>query len=133
MGNVGQDDREQEIVVEVIHGQLQHFTNIVPPCRGMQLPDGVLLRHTLSPSLYFYLRTKIEDGKIKSRVFASDSPYDRQKAEISEVSTPMFDAKADQDHMEKLERLIREWVDFVGDANHTERDFQTFVMNDRSE
>jgi len=133
MFNNGQSDRDQEIAVEVIHGQLQHFTNSVPPCRGIQLPDGVILRHTQSASLYFYLRTKIEDGKIKSRVFASDSPYERQKAEIGEVDTPMFVDEADRLHLEKLERLIREWVDFVGEPNNTDRDFQSFVMNDRRE
>ena len=65
-----------EMVVEVLNHQLEHFRNIEPPCRSMGLPDGIILRHTLSRSLYFYLRTRVDDGKIKTEVFASDSPYE---------------------------------------------------------
>ena len=118
------DDR----VVEVIHHQLEHFRNIEPPCRGMELPDGILLRHTLSPSLYFYLRTRVEDGKIKTLVFASDSPYDRQKASIGSVTTPMFEHRADHVHLVKLETLIRQWVEFVQDQPDVGQDFQSFEV-----
>jgi hypothetical protein len=120
------DDR---IVVEVIGSQLQHFRNIDPPCRGLELPDGILLRHTQSRSLFFYLRTSVDNGKIKTQVFASDSPYDRQKAGIGAVVTPMFDAHADFQHLEKLEKLIREWVGFVQEAPDGATDFQSFQVN----
>jgi hypothetical protein len=122
----GSDDR---LVVEVIGSQLQHFQQIDPPCRGLQLPDGVLLRHTQSQSLYFYLRTTVADGKIKTLVFSSDSPYDRQKASIGSVLTPMFETGADYVHLEKLERLIREWVDFVQEQPESNGEFQSFEMN----
>ena len=46
----------------------------------------IILRHTRSRSLYFYLRTQVEDGKIKTQVFATDSPYDRQKTSIGSVT-----------------------------------------------
>src|SRR4029077_19162213 len=101
----------------------QHFRNIDPPCRGMELPDGVLLRHTRSRSLYFYLKTSIENGKIKTQIHASDSPYDRQKARIGTVMTAMFEARADAVHLEKLENVIREWVEFVQEVLDTGHDF----------
>jgi hypothetical protein len=122
----GTASADDQIIVGVISNQLQHFRNIDPPCRGMELPDGVLLRHTRSRSLYFYLRTVVEDGKIQTQIHASDSPYDRQKARIGSVVTPMFEARSDVLHMEKLERLIRDWVEFVEEEPDSARDFQTF-------
>jgi hypothetical protein len=120
---------EDQIVTEVISNQLEHFRNISPPCRGLELPDGVLLRHTQSASLYFYLRTGVDNGKIKTHVFATDSPYDRQKASIGSVVTPMFEPGADYNHLEKLEKLIREWVDFVHEEPLPGRDFQSFKVD----
>jgi hypothetical protein len=124
-GSASGDDK---IVVEVINNQLQHFRNIDPPCRGMELPDGILLRHTRSRSLYFYLKTVVEDGKIKTQIHASDSPYDRQKARIGSVVTPMFEPRADVSHMQKLEQLIREWVGFVDEDPDSANDFQSFNL-----
>jgi hypothetical protein len=120
---------EDRIVTEVIGSQLEHFRHIDPPCRGLELPDGILLRHIVSKSLYFYLRTVVEDGKISTLVFASDSPYDHQKAGIGSVSTPMFEHRADQVHLEKLEKLIREWIEFVREDPNTWRDFQSFNVS----
>ena len=133
MGEPGDESTEIGMTTEVISTQLQHFTSTDPPRRGVQLPDGILLRHSPSASLFFYLRTRVEDGKIRSRVFASDSPYDRQKAEIGAVDTSMFDPGADQVHLEKLEALLQSWVDFVGKDIDGGRDFQSFVVNDRHE
>jgi len=124
-GKAGNDDRT---VVEVIGNQIEHFRSIDPPCRGLELPDGVLLRHTQSRSLYFYLRTAIDNGKIRTQVFASDSPYDRQKTSIGTVVTPMFEADADFNHMQKLEKLIREWVAFVHEEPDFAHDFQSFKV-----
>jgi hypothetical protein len=118
----------EKIIVDVISNQLQHFRNLDPPCRGMELPDGVLLRHTRSRSLYFYLKTIIEDGKIKTQVHASDSPYDRQKARIGTVMTAMFEPRANVLHLERLEVVIREWVEFVQEDLDPARDFQTFNL-----
>src|SRR5262245_54397006 len=113
MGENGKPAADDQVIVEVINHQLEHFRSIEPPCRGMELPDGIILRHTLSRSLYFYLRTKVEDGKIKTQVYASDSPYDRQKASIGSVVTPMFEHYSDHAHLQSLETLIRAWVEFV--------------------
>jgi hypothetical protein len=121
-------DHEQ-ILVNVVGTHLEHFRNMKPPCRGMGLPDGVLLRHTLSPSLYFYLKTRVEDDTIKTQVYASDSPYDRQKAGIGSVITAMFEHHSDYAHLTKLERLIREWVEFVQVEPDSGRDFQTFKVD----
>jgi hypothetical protein len=129
IGNAnGTASADDQIIVGVISNQLQHFRNIDPPCRGMELPDGVLLRHTRSRSLYFYLKTSIENGKIKTQIHASDSPYDRQKARIGTVITPMFEARADAEHLEKLEKMVREWVEFVQEDLDTGHDFHTFNL-----
>jgi hypothetical protein len=129
MSQNGQPSNDDQVIVEVINHQLEHFRQIEPPCRGMELPDGIVLRHTLSQSLYFYLRTRVEDGKIKTQVFASDSPYDRQKASIGSVTTAMFEHRSDHAHLEKLEVLIRQWVEFVQDAPDLGQDFHSFRVN----
>ena len=129
MSNHGTLEAGDQAIVEVIGHQLAHFRQIAPPCRGMELPDGILLRHTLSPSLYFYLRSRVEDGKIKTQVYASDSPYDRQKASIGSVITPMFEHQSELAHLEKLESLIRHWVDFVQTEPDSDRDFQSFKVH----
>ncbi len=121
---------EERVVLEVTHHQLEHFTTSDPRCRGLQLPEGLLLRYTLSRALYFYLRTGVRDGKITTRVFASDSPYDRQKATIGDVLTPMFDPQADQTHLLKVQRLVQAWVDFVKEAPDDEVAFKTFSVGD---
>jgi hypothetical protein len=118
-----------KLVVEAVGRQLAYFKKISPPCRGLELPDGILLRSTRSASLYFYLRTGVDDGKIKTHVFASDSPYDRQKTGIGSVVTPMFEPGADLNHLIQLEKLIRDWVDFVQDEPDSTRDFQSFRID----
>jgi hypothetical protein len=129
MSQNGQHLDDDQVVVEVTQHQLAHFRKIEPPCRGLELPDGILLRHTLSPSLYFYLRTRVEDGKIKTQVFASDSPYDRQKTSIGSVMTKMFEHESDHVHLEKLEALIRHWVEFVQEEPELGQDFHSFKVN----
>jgi hypothetical protein len=128
MNNNGMTHAEDQ-VVEAVNRQLDHFRNTEPPCRGMELPDGIILRHARSRSLYFYLRTRVEDGKIRTQVFASDSPYDRQKASIGSVITPMFEHRSDHIHLEKLETLIREWVEFAKEELDSEPDFRSFRVN----
>src|SRR4051794_2221316 len=127
-GNDGIQCGADRLVVEAIGSQLAHFKNIDLPCRGLELPDGILLRNTRSSSLYFYLRTGVDNGKIKTQVFASDSPYDRQKAGIGSVVTPMFEPGADCNHLMRLEELIRGWVDFVQEGPDPTRDFQSFQV-----
>jgi hypothetical protein len=95
----------------------EHFEQADPRCRSLQLPEGVLLRYTALGSLYFYLRSGVDDGKIVTAVHASDSPYERQKGLIGEVRTPMFEPHADASHLGKVERLVRAWVDFVGEPD----------------
>jgi hypothetical protein len=132
--NIGQNEDgniqcgTDQLVVEAIGSQLAYFENISPPCRGLELPDGLLLRSTRSDSLYFYFRTGADNGKIKTDVFASDSPYDRQKAGIGSVVTPMFEPGADYNHLMQLEKLIRGWVDFVQEEPDSTRDFQSFLV-----
>jgi hypothetical protein len=125
-----QSSGDEKIAFELTRNHLQHFTNSDPRCRGLQLPEGILLRYTLSRALYFYLRTDIRDGKIWTRVYASDSPYDRQKTSIGEVMTPLFEARADASHLQKVERLLRAWVDFVRENPDDEIVFKSFEVGD---
>lgn len=124
---------EEDVVVEVNRTQLQHFTGDDPRCRALQLPEGILLRYNLSESLYFYLRTQIEDGKIATRVFASNSPYEQQKASIGKVLTPMFEARADFNHLEKVKQLLHSWVEFVQQGADVGQDFSSFQVGERQE
>ncbi len=90
-----------------------------------------MLRYNLSQSLYFYLRTVISEGKIKTRIYASDSPYDRKKTEIGELATPMFEAQADQKHLQKLEQMLRAWVEFVREGQEGDNAFTSFSVQER--
>ena len=120
---------EDARVLDVMRHQLQHFQEADPRCRALQLPEGLMLRYTLSQALYFYLRTGVAEGQLRTRVYASDSPYDRCKADVGEVLTPMFEAVADRVHLDKLERLLRSWVDFVKeDVGLEEGDFKSFPV-----
>jgi hypothetical protein len=94
-------------------------------------PNGQFLRYTLAQALYFHLRTGVAEGKIRTRVYASDSPYDRMKTDIGEVATPMFEPQADAKHLTKLERLLREWVKFVKDGPDFDEPFTSFPIHDR--
>ena len=97
---------ETGLALQTTRSQLRHFPAADPRCRALQLPEGVLLRYTLAQALYFYLRTGVSEGKLRTRVYASDSPYDRTKTEIGEVTTPMFEPHAGPMHLTKLERLL---------------------------
>jgi hypothetical protein len=119
---------EENVLSQTTKTQMQYFASADPRCRALQLPEGILLRYNLSQSLYFYLRSGVKEGRLTTRVFASDSPYDRQKANIGEVRTPMFEPRSDQTHLDKLEKLVRAWVDFVKDNADADQDFTSFAM-----
>jgi hypothetical protein len=124
----------QEVLMEdFAQKQLQHFQEADPHCRGLQLPEGIMLRYTLVASLYFYLHSGVREGKILTRIFASDSPYDRQKTGIGEVATPMFERNADFNHFQKLQALLHSWVDFVRPDPNSESPFRSFEVKDRPE
>ena len=125
------DPDDDQVIVEINRHQLERFTGADPRCRGMELPEGLMLRYSLSHSLYFYLRTGVKAGKITTHVFASDTPYDRQKSPVGEVSTPMFESHADEKHLDKVERLLYAWVDFVKEDLDSGPDFKTFEMDGR--
>jgi hypothetical protein len=118
------------IVLDVIHEQLNHFAQLEPPCRTLELPQGIMLRYNFSESLYFYLRTSVVDGKIVTRVFATDSPYEPQKTRIGDVRTLMFAEQADKNHLEAIERLLRSWVSFVHDEPNPLSDFSSFPFKE---
>ncbi len=119
----------RQITADVTHSQLVHFTSCDPRCRGLELPEGLLLRYTLSRSLYFYLRTGIRDGKLWTRVYASDSAYDRQKTLIGEVLTPLFEPQTDMTHLSRVQELVLSWVDFVKEAPDDAVSFRNFPVD----
>jgi hypothetical protein len=121
------------ILVEASTAQLRHFQQADPNCRALQLPEGILLRYTQATSLYFYLHSVVKEGKLTTRVFASDSPYERQKMNIGEVFTPMFEPQADHKHLVKLEQLLRAWVEFVRDDPNAEQPFRSFSVDNHPE
>ena len=119
MNQTTPSDPEIEVVERTTQQHIRYFEETDSRCRGMQLPDGLMLRFNLAGTLYFYLRTGVGDGKITSRVFASDSPYEREKAFIGAVATPMFAELADYEHLRKVEKLVRSWVEFVTSSCQT--------------
>jgi hypothetical protein len=123
---------EQQIADQINRSHLRELERSDRRCRAMQLPEGVMLRYTLSGSLYFYLLTSVTEGSISTRVFASDTPYERQKTVIGQARTPMFDPDADRNHLEKLKKMLHSWVDFVRSDVEADRDFFSFQVDDRA-
>src|SRR3954454_3407088 len=123
------DADEERVISGMTRTQLERFTGADPRCRGLELPEGLMLRYNLSRSLFFYLKTGVKDGKIVTQIFASDSPYERQKAIVGEVVTPMFAPQADASHLDRVEKMLYAWVDFVKDEADPGRDFSTFEMH----
>lgn len=120
---------EDKVVAGMNRTQLERFTGNDARCRGLELPEGLMLRYNLSASLFFYLKTGVKDGKIVTFIFASDSPYERQKTLVGDVSTPMFAPHADAMHLDRVEKMLYAWVDFIKDDADKNRDFTTFEMN----
>jgi hypothetical protein len=121
--------KEESRAMESTQTQLRYFQAANPRCRALQLPEGILLRYTLAQALYFYLRTGVAEGKIRTRVYASSSPYDRMKTDIGEVTTPMFERHADEQHLGKLKQLLSSWVEFVKDEPDLDQPFVSFPMH----
>src|SRR3954453_11831304 len=120
---------DDQVVAGMTRTQLERFTGSDPRCRGLELPEGLMLRYNLSRSLFFYLKTGVKDGKIVTRIFASDSPYEREKTLVGEVITPMFAPQADASQLDRVERMLYAWVEFVKDEADPGRDFTTFQMH----
>jgi hypothetical protein len=120
---------DEKIVAGMTRTQMARFTGNDPRCRGLELPEGLLLRYNLSQSLYFFLKTGVKDGNIVTQVFATDTPYDRQKALVGCVTTPMFTPQADACHLDRVESMLYSWVEFVKDEAEAGRDFSTFAMH----
>jgi hypothetical protein len=121
------------VLSEVTRTQVAYFQKAAPRCRAVQLPEGIMLRYTLAEALYFYLRTGVSEGRIRTHVYATDSPYDRLRTAIGEVATPMFEPHADQKHLEKLQRLSHAWVHFVKQGPDSETSFTSFSVHERQE
>ncbi len=125
----GRNPEDDQVIADLNRTQLERFTAGDTRCRGLELPEGLMLRYHLSASLFFYLKTGVKDGKIVTFIFASDSPYERQKTLVGDVSTPMFAPQADAHHLDRVERMLYAWVDFIRDDADRNRDFSTFEMN----
>ncbi|MEK6233281.1 MAG: hypothetical protein N2C14_01065, partial [Planctomycetales bacterium] len=60
---------DEETASKVSENQLANFTEDNDKCAGVQLPKGVMLRYNLAESLYFYLETNVDGGRLKTVVF----------------------------------------------------------------
>jgi hypothetical protein len=45
----------------------------------------------------------------------------------------MFTPQADHTHLQKLERLLRVWIEFVKEDNDPEPGFKSFELGDRED
>ena len=123
---------EDKVVNKVTTDQLQHFANGQSGVHGIELPKGVMLRYNLASALYFFLETGVNDGDIRTCVFASDSPYDKvNRVLVSEVRTPMFQDNANETHSTKVEDAVHDWVRFVSEDIEVDESqpFTSFQMD----
>jgi hypothetical protein len=70
----------------------------------------------------------VTNSNITTNVFASDSPYEKEKSNIGVVHTPMFEPNADMNHLEKLKRLLHSWVKFTREDGDSEDGFTSFEL-----
>jgi hypothetical protein len=129
-------NQHDQIVLESCRNQLEYFTAADPRCRGLQLPEGVMLRYNLERSLYFYFRTRCDDGKINTQVYSTDCPFEMQKSQIGNISTPLFsqetygfDPTADRNHVGKLEKLVHDWISFIKEVPDEAEGFSSFALD----
>ena len=125
-------ETDDQLANKVGHNQLQHFTEKDTRCQGVELPQGVMLRYNTANSMYFFLETSVDKGKIKTNVYASDTPYDKKKSFIGDVTTPMFEDNADAVHLEKVEKAVRDWISFVTVDTDSDNPFSSFSMGKSS-
>ncbi|HEX8204304.1 MAG TPA: hypothetical protein VF590_27750 [Isosphaeraceae bacterium] len=120
---------EDKLITRVNRTQAEHFTHPDSNCRVLRMPDGVLLRYTLHHSQYFFLTSENADGYVVTRIFASDTAYDRQKIKIGEVRTPMFDhPETEPNHLQQVEVLLRTWIEFIAEDIDSDQEFKTFGL-----
>jgi hypothetical protein len=123
---------EDKLITRVNHTQAEHFTQPDSNCRVVRMPDGIMLRYTLHPSLFFFLGSENLDGFVITRIFASDTAYERQKIKLGEVSTPMFDqSESDPNHLQQVESLLRSWIEFIAQDPSPDQDFTHFGLKIR--
>jgi hypothetical protein len=123
---------EDRLISRVHRTQAEHFEHSDTNCRAMRMPDGVMLRYTLHRSLFFFLGSENIDGFVITRIFASDTAYERQKIKLGEVSTPMFDQnESEPNHLVQVETLLRSWTDFVAEEAAAGADYNVFSFKNR--
>ena len=126
----GEDER---LITRVNSTQVEHFARSDSTCRALHLPDGVLLRYTLLPSLYFFLASENVDGHVVTSVYASDSAYERKKIKVGQVQTPMFDqTEAEPDHIQHVQGLLRSWIDFLREDSPDGEEYKIFGWKNQS-
>lgn len=108
---------EEKAASQASRQQLSHLTSIEPQCRGVEVAEGILLRYLGEEPLYFFLRTTVQLGELVTRVYASDTPFEREQEFIRELRTPSSEPQADKAHLAKVEQVVRDYVIFVGDAD----------------
>lgn len=115
----------EEPVSVLAQYQLQHFTSIEPKCKGVELAEGILLRYRSEKPLFFFLRSFVEGEEIVTRIFSSDSAFDKEKTFVRELRTTNRERCADVVHLEQIERTLRDFVIFVADLADGEEPFMS--------
>jgi len=133
---LAETETEEEVIERVSKKNLAQFTQDHDKCQGIQLPKGVMLRYNLAESLFFYLETMVDGGKIRTSVFASSTPYAKEnRVLVGEIATPIFDpGNMEQDsnalHSGKVEQAVTDWVAFVSPVTEVDesRPFTSFAV-----
>lgn len=60
--------------------------------------------------VYFFIDTTVDDGSIVTQIHASDTPYEKQKNYVGQVTTPVS-GEADNTHLSKVEDAINGWLE----------------------
>jgi hypothetical protein len=108
---------EEKAASQASREQLTHLTSIEPQCHGVEVAEGILLRYLGEEPLYFFLKTSIVLGEIVTRIYSSDTPFEREQEFIRELRSPAGNPGADQAHLAKIEQVLHDYVIFVGDAD----------------
>jgi hypothetical protein len=108
---------EEKAASQSSREQLSHLTSIEPHCHGVEVAEGILLRYLGEVPLYFFLRTSVVHGEIVTRIYSSDTPFEREQEFIRELRSPAGDPGADKAHLARIEQVLHDYVIFVGDAD----------------
>lgn len=116
---------EEKAAAQASRQHLSHLTSIEPHCHGVEVAEGILLRYLGEVPLYFFLKTSLVLGEIVTRIYSSDTPFEREQEFVRELRSPSGDPGADKAHLAKIEQVLHDYVIFVGDADEDSDPFHS--------